>query len=300
MGIKLVEEVMDWCPDDVTPAQRWGLTVLARDANDATRETWHGPEHPEILRRVRMTPKKWEALRSALLKRGLIEPVSGGYRGKAVRYRIASMFAPCFIQDWRKTPLEKGAFGGYGPRPEQKDPLTAGVFEGERPPSNGGQSAERPPEKGGPTPPSPSSSISPPLVSVPPAPADPPVPPAASSDERETIAALDKPTAAQRAVRTAGVVQPSEEPAFITWLTDRYKPRSPAWWRTAAPDLPEHAETWRAQLAPAAHTAAGPGLPPPCPRCEADNPAARFNPNHRIHQGAPCPACHPDAAPAAA
>jgi hypothetical protein len=157
MGIKLVEEVMDWCPDDVTPAQRWCLTVLARDANDATRETWHGPEHPEILRRVRMAPKKWEAMRSALLKRGLIEPVSGGFRGKTTRYRIASMFVPCVIQDWRKTPLERGAFGGYGAKPEQKDPLSAGANQAERPPENGGQSAERPPKNGGPTPPSCSS-----------------------------------------------------------------------------------------------------------------------------------------------
>jgi hypothetical protein len=157
MGIKLVEEVMDWCPDDVTPAQRWCLTVLARDANDATRETWHGPEHPEILRRVRMAPKKWEAMRSVLLKRGLIEPVSGGYRGKSVRYRIASMFAPCVVEDWRKTPLERGAFGGYAVKGERKDPPVEGVNTSQRPPGTGGQSAERPPYRGGPTPPTTSS-----------------------------------------------------------------------------------------------------------------------------------------------
>jgi hypothetical protein len=157
MGIKLVEEVMDWCPDDVTPAQRWCLTVLARDANDSTRETWHGPEHPEILRRVRMTPKRWEATRSALLKRGLIEAISGGYRGKTVRYRIASMFAPCVIQDWRKTPEERGAFGGYAAKLDQKAPRKTGVNEHQSPPQNEGQSGERPPQNGGPTPPSCSS-----------------------------------------------------------------------------------------------------------------------------------------------
>lgn len=157
MGIKLVEEVMDWCPDDVTPAQRWCLTVLARDANDATRETWHGPEHPEILRRVRMSPKRWESVRSELMKRGLIEPVSGGFRGKAVRYRIASMFAPCVVQDCRKTPEARGAFSGYSPVRISKDPRIPGVNEDERPPDSRGQSAERPPESGGPTPPSCSS-----------------------------------------------------------------------------------------------------------------------------------------------
>lgn len=171
MGIKLVEEVMDWCPDDVTPAQRWCLTVLARDANDVTRETWHGPEHPEILRRVRMSPKKWEAMRSILLKRGLIEPVSGGFRGRAVRYRIASLFAPCVVQDWRKTPLERGAFGGYAVKAERKDPPAEGVNEAERPPTKGGQSAERPPYRGGPTPP---TAFSSPPTSLP-APPEPPV-----------------------------------------------------------------------------------------------------------------------------
>lgn len=169
MGIRLVEEVMDWCPGDVTPAQRWCLTVLARDANDATRETYHGPEHSEILRRVRMSPKKWEAMRSVLLKRGLIEPVSGGFRGRAVRYRIASLFAPCLVEDWRKTPQQRGAFGGYSAVQGQKDPLSPGVFEGERPPGSGGQSAERPPYSGGPTPPSYSS----PPPSSPEAPAEP-------------------------------------------------------------------------------------------------------------------------------
>lgn len=158
MGIKLVEEVMDWCPDDLTPTQRWCLTVLARDANDVTRETWHGPEHPEILRRVRMATKKWEAMRSYLLKRGLLEPVSGGYRGKTVRYRIASMFAPCLIQDWRKTPLERGAFGGYAVKGERKDPLNeGGQSTPKTPPNQGGNQEKDPPNTGGPTPPSCSS-----------------------------------------------------------------------------------------------------------------------------------------------
>jgi hypothetical protein len=185
MGIKLVEEVMDWCPDDVTPAQRWCLTVLARDANDVTRETFHGPEHPEILRRVRMSPKRWESVRSELLRRGLIEPVSGGFRGRVGRYRIASLFAPCVVRDWRKTPGERGAFGSYQPVEARKDPRNPGVNASESPsepgglftespPERRGQSTERPPESGGPTPPSfssqPPSSPQPPAEEPEPAP----------------------------------------------------------------------------------------------------------------------------------
>ncbi|MCX4750953.1 hypothetical protein OG455_41465 [Kitasatospora sp. NBC_01287] len=304
MGIKLVEEVMDWCPDDVTPAQRWCLTVLARDANDATRETWHGPEHPEILRRIRMTAKKWEAMRSILLKRGLIEPVSGGFRGQAVRYRIASLFAPCVIQDWRKTPLQRGAFGGYVVKGERKDPPGAGVNQEERPPKNGGQSAERPPYRGGPTP------LSPPLQSLSspsdPSEPDPQQPPAAPSDERETIAARPQATpttAAHRAVRAAGVVPEADEPAFIDWLTRTHNPRGPGWWRTvsAAGDLSDLAAVWRAEQTGAAAQPAGLALLEPCTRCEDANPAARFNPRLRKSPaGGLCPDCHPDAAPIAA
>jgi hypothetical protein len=46
---------------------------------------------------------------------------------------------------------------------------------------------------------------------------------------------------------------------------------------------------------------AGPGkLPPACPSCLADYPAAAHNKSLRLRDGRRCPDCHPDAAPAAA
>lgn len=129
-----------------------------------------------------------------------------------------------------------------------------------------------------------------------------PEPPAPGERETTATPTNNKPrTAAQRTVRAASVVPEADEPAFIDWITRTHNPRGPGWWRTAAADLPEHAETWRAErgAAPVAQLA-NRQLPPVCARCEADYPAARFNANLRFHDDAPCPACHPDAAPAAA
>jgi len=221
MGIKLVEEVMDWCPDDVTPAQRWCLTVLARDANDATRETFHGPEHPEILRRVRMSPKRWEAVRSELLKRGLIEPVSGGFRGKTGRYRIASLYAPCVVTDSRKTPGIQGAFGGYAPVQVAKDPRNPGANGSQRPPELGGQSAERPPESGGPTPPSFSSQ-----------------PPSSPEAPTQTVSE----TPGREGGRTASRRQ--DNPAYLTLARIVAKSPQLALGETELADLAQLAETW--------------------------------------------------------
>lgn len=67
--------------------------------------------------------------------------------------------------------------------------------------------------------------------------------------ERETPPSIDQPSTAQRVVRTAGVLAPEEEAAFIAWAATRHQPRSSAWWRTVAAngDLPDLVADWRAQ-----------------------------------------------------
>jgi len=123
-----------------------------------------------------------------------------------------------------------------------------------------------------------------------------PEPPAAS--ERETEAAPEKPTAAQRAVRSSGVVSAAEEQAFIDWCTAKFDIKGPGWWRTCAADIPEHAETWRASHASRSSPASG--LPDWCTRCNDGAEAARYNPKFRkTSDGALCRDCHPDAASAA-
>lgn len=131
-----------------------------------------------------------------------------------------------------------------------------------------------------------------------PAPPGPPAP-----VERETDAApSQKPTAAQRAVRSSGVVGLEEEQAFIAWATVKFDVQGPGWWKAAADDIPEHVEVWRAGLVVRSRPASD--LPPWCGSCGAGSEhAARTNVRFRIvellGETHPCPDCHPSAAQAA-
>lgn len=113
-----------------------------------------------------------------------------------------------------------------------------------------------------------------------------------AADERETEAAPPT-TTAERVIRTAAAVTPDEEQQFIDWVTTRHTPRGPGWWRTTAAngDLPDLAQTWRTEHAPAA---TGPALPAWCGQCGDGMPAAQYNPRFRQLDGRACPDCHPD------
>lgn len=124
-------------------------------------------------------------------------------------------------------------------------------------------------------------------------------PPATDNGERETIAdatkTADRLTAAQKAVR--GSVPTDDEPAFIAWITAKYTPDGPGWWRAVARngDFAELADTWRADQAPAAKTRASPGLPDWCTECgDGFQEQAETNARFRYLNGQPCQACHPD------
>jgi hypothetical protein len=91
MGIKLVEEVMDYAPDTLTAGEWKGLIVLARDANEETRLTFSKINDPEILRRVRLSIPAWSNLRSALIRKGVLEVHEAGVKGRSARYRIPVM-----------------------------------------------------------------------------------------------------------------------------------------------------------------------------------------------------------------
>ncbi|WP_055588665.1 helix-turn-helix domain-containing protein [Peterkaempfera griseoplana] len=128
------------------------------------------------------------------------------------------------------------------------------------------------------------------------------LPTATSGTEREISTPQERPTAAQRAVRASGAVPPDQETAFIAWVHQQHHPRSPAWWRKAANDLGELADTWRRTTQPPAATS---GLPPWCGDCGDGSTAARTNPAFRFirlpnDDKAPCPACHPGVADTAA
>lgn len=151
MGITLVEHVLDHAPDDLTPAEWRGLIVLAQDANEKSRVTFHGPNDPLILRRVRMSESRWNSVRSALVKKGALEQVAGGYKGAVAKYRIPFFAAGLVAENRQPSDPE---------RLPETEPKVAGIRH------------QRLPKTGNPTPPSSSPSSS--------TPSD---PPAASSPE---------------------------------------------------------------------------------------------------------------------
>jgi ribosomal protein L40E len=55
MGVRLLNEVLDHAPEDLTQAELLVLLVLAENARDATRECWPGSDF--LVRRTRMQPR---------------------------------------------------------------------------------------------------------------------------------------------------------------------------------------------------------------------------------------------------
>lgn len=90
MGIRLIVEVMDHAPADLTWRERWALVVLAETANDTTRECWPGIEDdPEIAHRMRLPARssRYEVIQALRLK-GALASVSAGHRGRRAVYRV--------------------------------------------------------------------------------------------------------------------------------------------------------------------------------------------------------------------
>lgn len=77
---------------------------------------------------------------------------------------------------------------------------------------------------------------------------EPTAPESSTTGERETEAAPEKPTAAQRAVRASGVVSATEEQAFIDWVCGKYPPAGAPFWNRVAEngDIPGLVVAWRA------------------------------------------------------
>jgi len=87
MGIKLITEIMDHAPE-MTAAQWRALVILAEDANDVTRLTWSSVESKKIMDRIGRSEGGWANLRSALVRKGLLEIAEGGVKGHVAKYRF--------------------------------------------------------------------------------------------------------------------------------------------------------------------------------------------------------------------
>ena len=151
MGIRLVVEVLDHAPADLTRAERLLLVAIAEEANDTTREAW--PGMARLRRRLGLAEVSVRHVLERLAARGLELRVALGIdkrgapfyanRGRSTIYRL-----PFFV------PERRPAEDGYRPerRPEQdpkapeRRPLGAS-FVPERRPAEDGYRPERRPEQ---------------------------------------------------------------------------------------------------------------------------------------------------------
>jgi len=314
-------EVMDhWQDAGLTAGERADLLVIAENASDDNRETYpRGGIHQEyILKRVGKTAPAWRNAIGKLMKKGVLAYAVrdgrelSGFPGQVAVYRLA-VLCPEAPHDGLRgqctRPERVTSQVTQSVETEPVEPETGHLsgdpidVMGHLTESNGSPHRwERVTSQVTPTPLTPLTPLSSPPQRQPVA-VEPPI---VLNDERETIAARQKDTTAQRAVAAANVVPPDDEGAFIDWINRTHNPRGPGWWRTvtAAGDFPELAAVWRAQQAGTGARPASPTLPPPCSSCEDANPAARFNPKFRTRNGhpsgQPCADCHPDAASVAA
>ncbi|MFF4607947.1 hypothetical protein ACFY12_35070 [Streptomyces sp. NPDC001339] len=88
MGIRLIVDVLDRAPRDLTHREAHVLVALAEDANDETRTTWNSVERPEMLHRTRVSRSQMYVVLKALTAKGALERVAAGQKNAAAKYRI--------------------------------------------------------------------------------------------------------------------------------------------------------------------------------------------------------------------
>ncbi|RKS10040.1 hypothetical protein DFP74_5787 [Nocardiopsis sp. Huas11] len=89
MGYKLYREVKVWAPDTLTKGEKLAALVLADDANDVSRLTYHGVHDPEIMRQA-MVPddRAMRRVLAKLQKEKVVEHAGGGHNGRVSKYRF--------------------------------------------------------------------------------------------------------------------------------------------------------------------------------------------------------------------
>lgn len=89
MGIRLIVEVLDHAPADLTPRERWALVAIAEDARDDTRVCLKGVEsNPTLARRMRVGRSERAAIINALIRKGALERVKRGQKHQHAVFRI--------------------------------------------------------------------------------------------------------------------------------------------------------------------------------------------------------------------
>ncbi len=247
VGIGLITEVMDYAPR--TTASEWrALVILAEDANDTTRLTWSTVQGEKIAGRIGLSQQAWANLRTALVRKGLLEIAEAGARGHSAKYRFPDYRKNLHRSDEESEAIPHGSDEDSGEilhqidedherMPHETDEESAGIFTD--------------PMKNRPE----SSSVSLPLL----------LRDSSKASPLSPAAAI---------VRAARVVAEAEERDFEAWIIKTHVPRGLGWWHTTARngDLAILATAWRATRTPPRprgrcdfHL-----LPLPCIGCDAD------------------------------
>jgi hypothetical protein len=108
MAIELILEVFDHLPDTVTPQERAAAHVFAEDAwikpgHRSDRKIFTSLDDPKFQRRIGVSSaKKVQELAQSLARKGVLESVQRGQKGKVAEYRIAHLAPgqePVEVQD---------------------------------------------------------------------------------------------------------------------------------------------------------------------------------------------------------
>ncbi|GIH23021.1 hypothetical protein Aph01nite_13310 [Acrocarpospora phusangensis] len=153
MGIRLVAEVLDNAPTDLTPAERLLLVALAEDARDETRVCWPGMD--KLVRRTGLQPDSIRRVFQRLAKRGLEVRVPIGMdkqgRPQFAREHVQTNYRlPVLVRRDVDPPSEAGPgsplSGGTVVPPESRDENPSTLFEAgpQSPPEAGPQSRPSP------------------------------------------------------------------------------------------------------------------------------------------------------------
>lgn len=94
MGGPIVDEVMEYAPEDLTLGQMAVLNALASDARESgpyERIAKYKSGLPDIVRRARVTEGTAKNALGVLVRRGLITPLLKGQIGTTQHYRVTEL-----------------------------------------------------------------------------------------------------------------------------------------------------------------------------------------------------------------
>jgi hypothetical protein len=117
MGMNLFDEFADHAPDELTPRERWVGGILAKDANDGTRLTFHSVIDPLILRKARVNQREMYKILARLQNAKVIEKETAGYTNSRARYRFLPLADDCVSSS--DTQYGEGVDSGHPQGPDE-------------------------------------------------------------------------------------------------------------------------------------------------------------------------------------